>query len=210
MSNIIVGHLEYFINELSKEGYSIVKTGVKTFYKVSTEVATDVIKDYMNTRFEIRLEDFAYEQEQLTKEQKEIFYKNIDEKQLNFLFELLENTRISTYDMHAKILAKLYVKLIINGGFNYYESSLLANIKALTDQDFIYLYELLKDKSESPLYTNDSCEVSAINKFIQAGILSVNSHQVIGATEDYDYSVNFMLNDFSKELLEILKLIINE
>lgn len=143
MSNI-TEYLEDFAKELGKEGYSIIKAGVKTFYKSIGELAAYTIDNYMNTRFEIRLEDFAFEQDNLRKDQKEYFYKNIDAKQLNFLFELLDKARISAYDLHAKILSKIFANLIKNGELNYYESALLANISSLNEVDFIALHKALK------------------------------------------------------------------
>ncbi len=208
MSNYLIT----FTEELAKEGYSIVKASVNTFFKSSADIVLIARDSYINTRFNIRLEDFAYEQENIGYEQKKFFYENIDNKKLNYLFELLDISRTSVYDLHAKILAKLYTSLIINGGLNYYESSLLSNIKTLTEEDFVYLHKLLKTNQTSPLYTNDSCQVSAINKFIQIGVLSVSESgkSVFGTPTGYDFSVNFMLNDFSQELLNILNLIIDE
>ena len=147
MSNI-TEYLEDFAKELGKEGYSIIKAGVKTFYKSIGELAAYTIDNYMNTRFEIRLEDFAFEQDNLRKDQKEYFYKNIDAKQLNFLFELLDKARISAYDLHAKILSKIFANLIKNGELNYYESALLANISSLNEVDFIALHKALKKNIE--------------------------------------------------------------
>lgn len=145
MANSMENYLIKFGEELGKEGYSIVKASVNTFYKAKGELAVLTINNYINTRFEIRLEDFAYEQEKLTKEQKEKFYQDIDYKQLNFLFELFDKARTSTYDLHAKILAKLYGNLILNGKLNYHESTFLANINIMNDEDLIKFYELLNE-----------------------------------------------------------------
>lgn len=145
MANKIDDYLIAFGEELGKEGYSIVKAGLNTFYKAKGEMAAYLIDNYMNTRFEIRLEDFVYEQEKLSKEQKENFYQNIDSRQLNFLFELLEKARTSTYDLHAKILARLYGNLILNGSLDYHESTFLANINIMNDEDLIKFHKLLEE-----------------------------------------------------------------
>jgi len=148
MANKIDDYLIAFGEELGKEGYSIVKAGLNTFYKAKGEIAAYTIDTYMNIRFEIRLEDFTYEQERLSKEQKESFYENINARQLNFLFELLEKARTSTYDLHAKILARLYSNLILNGNLDYHESTFLANISILNDEDIYTIYNFLKNKKD--------------------------------------------------------------
>ncbi|NVJ54667.1 MAG: hypothetical protein HWD90_13340 [Campylobacteraceae bacterium] len=56
MSNKIENYLISFGEELGKEGY---KAGVNTFCKAKGEMAAYTIDNYMNARFEIRLEDFA-------------------------------------------------------------------------------------------------------------------------------------------------------
>jgi tRNA splicing endonuclease len=141
----IENYLIIFGEELGKVEYSIVKAAANTFYKTKGELAAYTIDNYMNTRFEIRLEDFAFEQEKLTDKQKQNFYENINYKQLNFLFELLDKARTSTYDLHAKILAKLYGNLILNGNLDYHESTFLANINIMNDEDLLKFYKLLNE-----------------------------------------------------------------
>lgn len=141
----ITDYIVDFTEELGKEGYSIIKAGVKTLYKAKGELAVYTIQSYMNTRFEIRLEDFAYEQDNLSDEAKKNFYKNIDHEKLNFLFELLEKARTLAYDLHAKILSKLYGNLIKNGELSYHEKTLLSNINILNDEDLIHFHRILKE-----------------------------------------------------------------
>ncbi len=73
-SNSISDYLLDFTEELSKEGYSIIKAGTNTFFKAKGDLAFYAIDSYIKTRFEIRLNDFAYEQDNLSNEEKENFY----------------------------------------------------------------------------------------------------------------------------------------
>ena len=134
---MIEKYLITFGDELGKESYSIVKAGVNTLFKAKGELAAYTIDNYMNTRFNIRIEDFAYEQDKLSENQKKNFYDNITYKQLNYLFELLDKARTSTYDLHSKILSKLYLNLLKNGDLNYIECTLISNIHSLVEFDFL-------------------------------------------------------------------------
>jgi hypothetical protein len=167
-------YLTMFVEEASKEGHSIVKAGVDILFKANGELAALTVDNYKNNRFNIRLEDFAYEQEQLSDEVKENFYKNITSEQLNYLFELLDKARTSTYDLHAKILAKLYANLLLNGNLNYYESSLLANINFLNDKDLIKVHSELNGKdldenTDNKFKVDNYQDYLVFNKSVQLG-----------------------------------------
>lgn len=159
MRRKIEDYLIEFGEDISKEGYSIVNAGVKTFFKAKGELAKYTIESYKDSRFEIRLEDFAYEQEKIDDKTKENFYKNINAKQLNYLFELLEKARTTTYDIHAKILSKIYGNFIRKGTLSYFESNLLSSLDTLNDYDIEYIayqFLLIDDKKrffDESLYT---------------------------------------------------------
>lgn len=227
MSNKTENYLISFGEELGKEGYSIVKAGVNTFYKAKGEMAAYTIDNYMNTRFEIRLEDFAYEQERLSKEQRKKFYENINVRQLNFLFELLEKARTSTYDLHAKILARLYSNLILNGNLNYHESTFLANINILNDEDLIKFYEVLNTffnkksididialmKKERLVFeTNTYTDLYIYDKLIRTGLIidrnvreGINFFEPSGEIDDIFKNKNYYIHKFSKEMYLLMK-----
>lgn len=219
----ITEYLTDFVNELGKEGYSIVKAGVNTFYKANAELAEYTINNYMNTRFELRLEDFAFEQDNLTREQKEYFYKNINAKQLNFLFELLEKARTSTYDLHAKILAKLYGNLLYRGDLNYHEKTLLSNIDILNDDDFIKFYTVLKniDINEAQIKKikfhypiNSYTDHYIFQNLIRVGLI-IDSEDIDGGTISGNNEFQlvdkyFYIHDFTKELFLCLKDILGD
>lgn len=222
MSNI-TKYLMCFADELGKVEYSILKAVVKTFYKANTELAEYTINNYMNTRFEVRLEDFALEQDTLTREQKEYFYNNINAKQLNFLFELLEKARTSTYDLHAKILAKLYGELLKKGDLNYHEKTFLSAINTLNDDDLFKFYEVLKEKDLDEAQIKNIKFYYPINSYSEHYIFQnlIRTGLFIDS-EDFDGgtirgSSNFQLvdkyfyiHDFTKELFLCLKDILGD
>ncbi len=197
-----------FAEELSKEGYSIVKAGVNTFFKAKGELVSYAIDSYIKIRFEIRLEDFAHEQEKLTKEEKENFYNSIDNKKLNYLFELLNKARIIAFDLHAKILSKLYANLLKNGELKYFEKVLLSNIETLNDEDFLIYKKAIKlfiDDEEKEYYTSQNYEeIASLYKFQNLGIISLDGNLHAFGNSD-KHSITLRLNDYSKELYSILE-----
>lgn len=221
MSNKIENYLISFGEELGKEGYSIIKAGVNTFYKAKGEMTAYTIDNYMNTRFEIRVEDFAYEQEKLSRKQREKFYENINARQLNFLFELLEKARTSTYDLHAKILAQLYGNLILNGNLNYHESTFLANINILNDEDLFVFYNVLEvfinergydfdniiEKNKKLEFeTKDYTDLYIYDKLIRVGLIS---NSCVGKESNLSFWTpkykEFYIHAFSKDIYLLLK-----
>ena len=192
---------------VSKEGYAFTTAAVSTLYKSKVELASHFMHKFMDERFKIRLQDFICEEERLSDRSKKKFYEDIDNEKINILFDLLEKARTTTYDLHAKILAKLYSRLFQNGKLDYYEHALLANINSLSDLDFMYFHNLVKNKPKSPLMTSDDCEYIAINKFIQIGILSKSGSTYLGGDGSGKLPIDFQINDFSKNLFKTLDLI---
>lgn len=198
----ITDYIVDFTEELGKEGYSIIKAGVKTLYKAKGELAVYTIQSYMNTRFEIRLEDFAYEQDNLSDEAKKNFYKNIDHEKLNFLFELLEKARTLAYDLHAKILSKLYGNLIKNSKLNYHEKTLLSNIDILNDEDLIHFHRILKES----VYDINEAEIKKIK--ILFPIKSYTEYYIfeklerVGLFVEYKTNGGFQFASENKKVLE--------
>lgn len=216
----ITNYVLDFTEELGKQGYSIVKAGVKTLYKAKGELAVYAMQSYMNTRFEIRLEDFAYEQENLTKEQKENFYNNIDHEKLNFLFELLEKARTTAYDLHAKILSKLYGNLLKNGVLDYHEKTLLSNIDILNDEDLFHFYKILKNseidimeakiKETKILYTiNTYTEYYIFQNLERVGLIVTDKESNIGKIAVL-HNEFFYIHNFTLEIYNLLELIFGD
>ncbi len=65
MANKMNDYIIKFGEEIGKQNYSIVKAGVYWLYKAKGEIFSQAVNTYLNTRFEIRLEDFVYEQEKI-------------------------------------------------------------------------------------------------------------------------------------------------
>lgn len=144
--------------DISKEGYSIGVFASKAFYHVSgINALSEAMTAYSAERFKQRLEDFAFEHNKLSENEKKEFYNNLksNKQNLNLLYEFVEKARTSTYDLHAKILAKLSANLVKNGDLNYHEKTLLSNIDILNDEDFIKFYEVLK---------NSNIEINVVEK----------------------------------------------
>ena len=129
---VVMKQIENFLiafgEEFGKELYCITSATVNTLIKVNGDIAAYTIDRYKNARFNVRLEDFTFEENQLSSEAKKNFYENITYKQLNYLFELFDKARNSTYDLHAKILSKIYSNLLKKGALSYQESALLSNL----------------------------------------------------------------------------------
>lgn len=163
----IQNHLIEFSTEISKTGYASVSAIASTFYKINGESISYGIESYKNTRFNIRLEDFAYEHEKLDEKEKKSFYENIDHTKLNYLFEIFDKSRTTILDYHAKILSKLYANLIYNQDLNYFEQSILYNISSLNEIDLYKIQEVLTDsfnpKNEE---TKNSIPFSITHKFL--------------------------------------------
>jgi hypothetical protein len=164
-------------DDAAKVGYSVGVFATKFFYQVSgIEGLKNSMDSYMISRFSQRLEYFIHEHEKLTDEEKKDFYDELssNKQNVNYLYEFIEKARTTTYDIHAKLLARLSVELIKNRGLNYYESNLLSNINQLNDIDLIKFYNELKGKdlisSKINIFNIDNYQDYCIfNKFVQLG-----------------------------------------
>lgn len=197
-------YTEIFAESIEDEVTSFVGAAVKTLYKAKAELVAFSVGTYIDTRFIKRIERFAKEEEILSPNQVKCFYKNIDESKLDLLFELLNKTRASTYDLHAKILAKLYGNFLKNYELNDFEETMLLNIDSVTKNDLQHLYEALSIEAENNYVTfvsDKKYKVSSITKFINMGLLSTGQ-SFAGATD----RVSFSLNEYTNSLKEILEL----
>jgi hypothetical protein len=210
MSNSI----ENAIEEAAKVGYATGKFAITYFWHSSNlanlKKGFDV---FVTERLEQRLEEFALAQKDVTKEQKKEFYEDLkyNQQNLNFLYEFVEKTRVTSFELHVKILAALSVEFIANKDLNYYQICLLTNVNTFNEIDFQKLYEVLDEKYKSNENKKDTCthtkdpqKVIALNKFINAGVLSQSKMTNLGNLEDKGMPVDFAINEFSKELYEIL------
>ena len=187
-NNQISEYINEIGNFIGQEGYSIAAAAVSTLLKAKGELVAHTIGTYKNTRFNIRLEDFAYEEDNLTDDEKKEFYRNIDNKKLNYLFELLDKARTSTYDLHAKILAKLYGNLLINGELNYFQSTLLENLNILNEHDITYIAFLLYIIKEHKSFPSNGIyiqELSMQRRLLEGGVK--NEDIIIFSIKEYSH-----------------------
>lgn len=206
------------MNDVAHLGYSCTMFALRTFYGVSNlDALRDGLNEYMIERFSSRLEYFISEHKYLSDEEKKLFYDDLkgNKRNLNYLYEFIEKTRTTTYDLHAKLLARLSVELIYNRQLTYNQSTLLANIDILNEHDIYNIYKFLKEVKASESEVNfkiDTFEMSSTyNKCIQlniikpidAGILYFKDMPPLRDKTCY-------LTDFSLELHDMLEEILNE
>ncbi|MGB6329660.1 MAG: hypothetical protein WBF48_12115 [Halarcobacter sp.] len=220
--------------DASKVGYSVGVFAAKAFYQVSgIEALKNSVDAYMLSRFSQRLEYFVHEHENLTYNEKKEFYDDLksNKQNLNYLYEIIENTRTTTYELHAQILAKLSCKLIKNKEFNFYESSLLANLYTLTNEDFLtyklVMNSLIKEEKKDInemygntliLETNLHWHFISIQKFLNIGIISAphsppKTHVSDTASNDnYNFRrrMFIVVGEYSIDLLNILNELIDD
>lgn len=169
------------VEDAAKVSYSVGAFAAKFFYQASNLSALkNGMDSYIHERFIQRLEYFTFEHDKLSDYEKKIFYEDLisNKQNMNYLYEFVEKARTSSYDIHAKILARLSVELIKNGELNYHESNLLANISLFNNDDFKTYYEVVKNHINVKEYkefgwdTRDdksSYQVHSLRKFISLG-----------------------------------------
>ncbi len=216
--------------DASKVGYSIGVFAAKAFYQVSgVEVLKNSMDAYMVSRFSQRLNYFIHEHENITEDEKKDFYSDLinNKQNLNYLYEIVEKARTTTHELHAKILAVLSCELIKNKGFNFYESSLVANLHTLTYDDLVTYEKVIREthverlsKPNNGIYgsvltltTPDYRSYISIQKFLNIGMLSYPedvSKLQFEKTNSFRKSMDFVVNDYSLKLMLILQHCIND
>lgn len=202
---------ELILEEIEDESLSFVNAAAKTFYKAKGELVAFSIGNYMDSRFTKRIERFAKEENLLSPHQIKEFYESIDETNLDLLFELLDKTRTTTYDLHAKILSKIYRNFLSNKKLTYFETTLLSYINMLNEQDVSIFYVFINsirhmDKEERiPFKIANYEEMNTFQKCIQLGVVK----QIDAAPLDFTNAPilsnkTVHLTDFTYEFLNIL------
>ncbi len=133
-------YTELITEAIIDETVPAIKSVAKTLYN---RHFGDVINNYREYRFTQIQNRFIKEEELLSSEQVKNFYNDIDNAKLDLLFDLLDKARTTAYDLHAKVLSKLYGNLLKNGVLNYHEKTLLSNIDILNDEDLLYFHNVL-------------------------------------------------------------------
>ena len=148
-------YTELITEALIDETVPVFKTVAKTLYN---RHVGDAINNYREYRFTQIQNRFIKEEELLSPEQVKNFYKDIDNARLDLLFDLLDKARTTAYDLHAKILSKLYGNFLRNSKLNYHEKTLLSNIDILNDEDLIHFHRILKES----VYDINEAEIKKI------------------------------------------------
>jgi len=225
-------YTELLLEELVDETVPFAKAAVSTFYKAKGELFAHTIGTYQNARFTKRIERFAEQEKLLSPKQIKNFYENIDESKLNILFELFEKARTSTYDLHAKILAKLYGVYLNKGEFNYHEKTFLANISILNDEDLLKFYNLLAAffkekgtnidivvmKKEKLIFKTETyTDLYIYEKLIRVGLIvnhdnsrGMNFYQPSGNVSEIFGMKQFYIHNFSKDIYLLMKEILGD
>ncbi|WP_141048237.1 hypothetical protein [Aliarcobacter cryaerophilus] len=219
-----ISYKKLIIEGISDEAIPIIKTVVKTFYH---RQVGDAINNYREARFAQIQDRFAKEEEILSHEQIKDFYNSIDEEKMDLLFDLLDKARATAYNLHAKLLSKLYGNFIRKGKLYYEEKTLLANINTLNDEDLIHFCEVLKYNNiniNEPETTNKALEFKIksyseyymFEKLERAGLIIEKSSNVQKEIVNLHYSrqilknKNFHIHSFSLEIFNFLESIFTE
>ena len=212
-------YTELITEALIDETVPVIKTVAKTLYN---RHVGDAINNYREYRFTQIQNRFIEEEELLSSEQVKNFYKNIDNTKLDLLFDLLDKARTTAYDLHAKILSKLYGNFLTNSKLNYHEKTLLSNIDILNDEDLIHFHKVLKEnvpdineaeikriKISFPI--NTYTEHYIFEKIIRVGLIVESSDIDSGTITDKISILNdraFYIHNFTVEIYELLELIL--
>lgn len=212
-------YTELITEALIDETVPIIKTVAKTLYN---RHVGDAINNYREYRFTQIQNRFIKEEELLFSEQVKNFYKDIDNAKLDLLFDLLDKARTTAYDLHAKILSKLYGNFLRNSKLNYHEKTLLSNIDILNDEDLIHFHRILKES----VYDINEAEIKKIKisfsiktpteqyifeKLVRVGLIIDSSKingGVIGSEDFMLFDQAFYIHSFTVEIYNFLDLIL--
>lgn len=208
------------VEDIAKLGYSVSVFGAKLFYGVSNlENLKKAMNVFVAERFSQRLEYFVYEHDNLVKRVKEDFYNDLknNSQNLNYLYEFIEKTRTTAYDIHAKLLARLSVNLIQNGKLNYLEESLLLNLNILTNDDILKIHRELKScdiikkrykfqiLTHKDYYLYQKCQQLGIfTHYTKPAISVANGNQSVALAEQVIKDKEFLINEYTNDFFQVL------
>lgn len=207
------------IEEMSKMGYAVGTFAARVFYQVSNvEALKNGLDAFMHERFSQRLEYFIYEHDKIGNKEKESFYEDLkgNKQNLNYLYEFVEKSRTTTFDLHAKILARISVNLVKNKKLGYYESSLISNMNIFNESDFLMFFKMLKNLEKTidnsntyywAIDTNNMEEEISLRKFMSVGIILENTSMGV-TTYEKRQPIRFYKSDFTDDLINILNEVI--
>lgn len=196
--------------DAAKFGYSVGVFGAKLFYQVSgLDTLGNAMDSFVAERFRQRLEYFTHEHDKISDKEKKTFYDNLknNPQNLNYLYEFIEKARMTTYELHAKLLARLSVELVKNNGLTYFDSSLLSNLDTLNDEDILFFFKVAQSGVRHKRL------LLAENIFIDMGKekLILNKYEKLNLIEDLEVQergAEFHCNELTEKLLYFIKEII--
>lgn len=215
-------YTELIMEALIDETVPVIKTVAKTLYNRDVGDAINNYREYRFTQIQNR---FIQEEELLSPEEVKNFYRDINNAKLDLLFDLLDKARTTAYDLHAKILSKLYGNFLRNSKLNYHEKTLLSNIDILNDDDLIYFYELIKsnisdiDKANIKeikflFKVSNYTQYYIFEKLVRTGLIvdSTDIEEIaIPANPNFKLkNKNFSIHNFTKEIYNLLELILGD
>lgn len=189
-------YTELITEALTDETIPAIKTVVKTLYNRTVGDAINNYRDYRFTQIQNR---FIEEEELLSPEQVKNFYKDIDSTKLDLLYDLLDKARTTAYDLHTKILSKLYGNFLGKGELDYHEKTLLSNIDVLNDEDLIHFHKVLKEN------VNNIYEAKIKELKISFPIKTYTEYYIFHKLERVGLIVGSGRETFSRRNEEILK-----
>ncbi len=133
------------------------------------------------------------------------------------MYKLIEEARITVYDFHARILAKICAELVKNKDLTYFQSLLLANLQSLTTKDiekifnFLYVYKDYSDYGKQIEFIIKEYEdIVVFQKCIQLGIIThVDTRGMLGLFSNEEEKTLFKnkichLTEFANEFYKLL------
>ena len=177
----------YTMEDMAEEGCQttaeVSYLGYKFMYNaLGFRDLSDAYKDFTLFRLDNRIRKYLDRYDDLTKEQRNIFYKSLksDPQNRNYFYEFFEKERSTMYDMHSALLFRILVDFAKSRELTYFESNLLANINLLNDEDIRRIYYFLSKNraisslDESVRFDIESYEdIQTFNKCLQLGIVIV-------------------------------------
>lgn len=142
------------------------------------------------------------------------FIKKANEKQKEFMTQVLIKTANLENDIQIFIMARLVQNMTNNGSLNYYESSLFANINTLTYEDFEIFFDVfqnihpysVEDVFETTTSNTNEFYVTSLTKFENLGI--IREADLIGGNfviDENGLKIRFYKTPYSEIFFKYLK-----
>lgn len=207
------------VEEAAREGYGLVGFTIKSvmgFTGVNSLVAA--LDSYGAFRFQERLKDFAFAEENVSQEKFKEFYDGLrsNSKHMNYIYAMFECAMKSAFDINAKIASYLYRELIQKGELNYQEMSLLSNLLSLSENDYRNYFDLMcvvkniNDSSDIYIISNRTNEQEvSLKKFILIGII-IEDRRSYAGEENIREPIRFYKSEYADKFMIILNSVLDK